>query len=90
MHEQLPLTDFDRLAGEIERLRRTGNRIVVVDNGDPIAEVTPIPAPLRLCDLPEFFRSLPRLAPGDADEFADDLVEIQASAARPLPPPTWD
>lgn len=58
--------------------------------GRPVAELSPVPAGMRLGDLPSLLASLPKLAPGDAEVLARDLDAARCELdLNPLRDP-WD
>lgn len=53
-----------------------GDRVIVLHEGRPVAELTPVAVSPRMADLPEILRHLPSLSNGDAEAFARD-IDIQ-------------
>lgn len=51
-----------------------GERFVLMRGRHAVAELRPVPAGMRLGDLPGLLASLPRLGPEDAAAFEDDLA----------------
>jgi antitoxin (DNA-binding transcriptional repressor) of toxin-antitoxin stability system len=58
----------------IDRVAFHGERFVLMRGRRPVAELRPVPAGMRLGELPELLASLPRLAPEEAGALADDLA----------------
>ena len=58
-------------------------------DGEPVAEVRPVPPTLRLGDLPELLRSLPPLTDEERAAFADDLDRARAELASKPPHDPW-
>jgi len=78
--------DFLRV---LERVERKGESAVIVRDGKRVATLSPLPAPALTCaELADRWPNLERLAPDEADAFADDLEH----ARHRLPPvrPAWD
>jgi antitoxin (DNA-binding transcriptional repressor) of toxin-antitoxin stability system len=78
--------DFLRV---LDRVERQGEPAVIVRDGKRVATLSPVPAPALTCaELAERWPHLERLAPAEANAFADDIEQARAS----LPPvrPAWD
>jgi len=78
--------DFLRV---LERVERKGEPTVIVRDGKRVATLSPLPAPALTCaELADRWPNLERLAPDEANAFADDIEQARAS----LPPikPAWD
>lgn len=56
----------------IDRVR-SGERFVLMDNKEPVAELRPVETSGRLGELPDLLASLPRLLPEDLAAFESDL-----------------
>jgi antitoxin (DNA-binding transcriptional repressor) of toxin-antitoxin stability system len=54
-----------------------------------VAELRPVPAGIRLGDLPELLASLPRLTPEEATAFAEDLRAARARLDAEGMPDRW-
>jgi hypothetical protein len=66
----------------VNRVAFRGERFVLMRGRRAVAELRPVPAGMRLGDLPKLLASLPRLGPDDAAKFESDL----ASAREQIPP----
>lgn len=74
----------------VNRVAYRGERFVLTRGGKEVAELVPtVPAGSRLADLPQAFRSLPRLDTSDADAFADDLDRIRGEMNQETPRDAW-
>lgn len=90
MKTETSVTDVSRnFADYINRVAYRGERFVLVRNGKPVAELSPVPAGTRLRDLPGLLDSLPRLDPDEADAFADDLSDARAELNAAPPEDRW-
>jgi antitoxin (DNA-binding transcriptional repressor) of toxin-antitoxin stability system len=86
--ERIPLADLAaRLPEVLRRVREHGERFVIADNGEAVAELRPAEGPgaVTWTEFVGLLRSLPR----PDDRFADDLEAIQASQEPVRPPPQW-
>lgn len=87
-HEITTQDALDRFAELLHRVVHDGDAFVLFQDGQPIAELSPVGRSLRIGDLPAVLESLPRLAPEDLDAFASDLEAIRATnQPEPVPPP---
>jgi antitoxin (DNA-binding transcriptional repressor) of toxin-antitoxin stability system len=78
--------DFLRL---LERVERKGESAVIVRDGKRVATLSPVPAVALTCaELADRWPNLERLAPDEANAFADDIE--QACASLPPVRPAWD
>lgn len=58
----------------VNRVAFRGERFVLMRGRRAVAELRPVPAGMRLGDLPEMLASLPRLGADDAAAFEDELA----------------
>jgi antitoxin (DNA-binding transcriptional repressor) of toxin-antitoxin stability system len=58
----------------VNRVAFRGERFVLMRGRRAVAELRPVPAGMRLGDLPQLLASLPRLGAEDAAAFEDDLA----------------
>jgi len=56
---------------------RSGERFVLMEEREPVAELRPVTATYRLGELPDILASLPRLSPEDLAAFESDLAEAR-------------
>lgn len=85
----LNVTEVARNLSEIlGRVRFKGERFVVLRGGKPVAELRPTAAApaARAADLPAILADLPRLDPGDAEQFARDLEAVRTASRRSAEP----
>lgn len=68
-------------ADYINRVAFRGERFILMRGGRPVAELRPVPAGLRLGDLPALLASLPRLGPEEAAAFDADLAAARDEMA---------
>jgi antitoxin (DNA-binding transcriptional repressor) of toxin-antitoxin stability system len=61
-------------ADYVNRVAFRGERFVLMRGRRAVAELRPVPASMRLRDLPRLLASLPHLGPEDAAAFEDDLA----------------
>jgi len=88
MPEPLTATEVARhFADVLNRVAFRRESFVVVRNQRPVAELRPVPAGVRVGDLPALLASLPRL--DDADAFAADLDSARAHLAVQEPIDPW-
>ena len=59
-----------------DRVRRR-ERFILTQDGEPIAELRPVPPTLRLGDLPELLERLPPLTDEERTAFAEDLGQAR-------------
>jgi antitoxin (DNA-binding transcriptional repressor) of toxin-antitoxin stability system len=72
--------DFLRV---LDRVERNGESAVILRGGKRVATLSPVPAPALTCaELAERWPNLERLAPDEANSFANDIDQARAS----LPP----
>jgi antitoxin (DNA-binding transcriptional repressor) of toxin-antitoxin stability system len=73
----------------LDRVERKGESAVLVREGKPVATLSPVPSLALTCaELAERWPRLEKLAPDEANAFADDLE--QARAILPPPRAAWD
>jgi antitoxin (DNA-binding transcriptional repressor) of toxin-antitoxin stability system len=74
----------------LERVRLRGERFVIVEDDQPVAELVPATGGevLRGRDLPQVLASLPHLDVEDAERFAAELAAAR-KASGPAPMPPW-
>ena len=83
MPTTLSVSEFARNAAAFAgRILRRRERFILSHDGEPVAEVRPVPPTLRLGDLPELLNNLPPLTDEERAAFADDLDR----ARQPLNP----
>jgi antitoxin (DNA-binding transcriptional repressor) of toxin-antitoxin stability system len=61
----------------IDRVACGRERFVLYKDDQPIAELRPLPAGVRLGDLPSIIASLPRLSEQEAEEFRKDIEKAR-------------
>lgn len=61
------------IADYLSRVVHGGERLIVVKDEQPVAELSPAAPALRLADLPDVFALLPHLSPDELAGFAEDL-----------------
>jgi antitoxin (DNA-binding transcriptional repressor) of toxin-antitoxin stability system len=77
-------------ADYINRVAFRGERFVLMRGRRAVAELRPVPAGMRLGDLPELIASLPHLSPEEATDLASDLSTARGEmAAQPVKDP-WE
>ena len=82
MKSTASVTEVSRnFADFINRVLYRGEEFVLVRGRKPVAELRPVPHGRKLGELPELMKSLPRLAPGDADAFDRDLAAMRREVA---------
>ncbi len=80
---QIPVDEAaSRLTELVDRVAHQGDRVILLRDEKPIAELTPVPPRVKLKDLPEVLASLPHLTREEADAFAKDLETIRHEMAR--------
>ena len=93
MPTYLTVAEMVRNFSEIlERVRFRGERFVLTQEGNPMAELGPVTpaAPVRLAELPALLAELPHLGSAEAERFAHDLETLrQAGGATPTIDP-WE
>jgi antitoxin (DNA-binding transcriptional repressor) of toxin-antitoxin stability system len=74
----------------IDRVVRHGERFVLVQGEEPVAELRPVVERRSVRDLPGLLASLPHLTPEDLESFESDLEEARRDLGRlPIPNP-WE
>jgi antitoxin (DNA-binding transcriptional repressor) of toxin-antitoxin stability system len=73
----------------IERVR-SGERFVLMEDREPVAELRPVTASRRLRELPEILASLPRLSPEDLAAFESDIAEARSDLQRVPVQDPWE
>ncbi len=68
----------------VNRVAFRGERFVLMRGRRAVAELRPVPAGMRLGELPQLLASLPRLGAEDAVAFEDDLA-VAREQIRDLP-----
>ena len=67
----------------IDRVAHHGERFVLMQGQEPVAELRPVTVERRLLrELPDLLASLPRLSPEDLDSFESDLAEARDELGR--------
>ena len=61
----------------INRVAFRRERFVLVRGKRPVAELRPVHAGIRACDLPAIFAALPHLTPEEAEAFGTDVEEAR-------------
>jgi hypothetical protein len=74
----------------INRVSFRGERFVLMRGKKAVAELRPVPAGMRLEELPALLASLPRLSLEDARSFATELDEARAVLSREPPRDVWE
>ena len=91
MDNTVTVTEFsENLADYIDRVADRGESFVLMRDGKAIAEIRPVAARMRLGDLPELFRTLPRLSKQEANEFARDTEEARDRLGEKELRDPWD
>ena len=89
MPETLTATEVARgFADVLNRVAYRRESFVIVRGQRPVAELRPVPAGVRLADLPALLTSLPNLD-DDADSFAADLEAARAELATQEATDPW-
>lgn len=73
----------------IDRVR-SGERFVLMEDREPVAELRPVSVSRRLGELPEILASLPRLSPEDLASFESDLADARSDLERPPIRDPWE
>lgn len=83
---EITVTELARgLSEVINRTTYRGEEFLVIRGGKPVARISPVPAGLRMKDLPTILdRGLPPLDAGDLDDFAADLGKIRREMNEPV------
>lgn len=77
------VTDLARHFSEyVNRVAYRHESFTLVRGNKPLAELRPLPAGVRVTELPDLLTSLPRLSKEEAERFAEDLADAQAELAR--------
>lgn len=83
MSHRLSVTEAARHFAEyVNRVVYRGESFILVRGKKPVAELRPLPMGNRLAEFPEMLASLPRLAPDEAREFAEDLEMARTELGR--------
>lgn len=77
-------------ADYVNRVAYRRESFILVRGNRPVAELRPLPSGVRLSELPALLASLPRLSPGDAGQFADDLTAMRAEMAAAEVGDAWE
>jgi len=76
-----------RFADVVNRAFYRHETTVLLKNGQPVAYVAPMaPTGISAQELAHRWPLLPRLAPGDATSFADDVAAARAELSAPADP----
>jgi antitoxin (DNA-binding transcriptional repressor) of toxin-antitoxin stability system len=90
MIQRASVTDLVRnFSDYINRVVYRGERFLLVRGGVAVAELSPVPAGLRLGELPALLESLPRLGPDDVEALAADLERARAELDARPPADPW-
>ncbi len=82
MRTRTSVIDFLRnLPDYINRVAYRNEWFVLLREGKPVAEVSPVAPARQLGDLPSLLASLPRLSPEEAKAFAHDLDHARSELA---------
>lgn len=73
----------------VNRVAYRGERFILLKGRKPVAELRPIPSGRLLGELEAVLRSLPALAPAEADSFAADIEEARARLPQDEPRDPW-
>jgi hypothetical protein len=85
MSESISIDDFPPHVRErLKQAVRDAATITLTDQDRPVAEFRPLAMSLKVKQLADVLRSLPRLAPDDADVFSRDVAAARR-AIGPLP-----
>lgn len=78
MGTKVTVTDMARRFSEfVSRVAFRGERFVLWRGNRPVAELRPVAAGVRLCDLPAVFASLPSLGADEAASLEADIHEAR-------------
>lgn len=91
MARNISVTDAARNFAEyLNRVAYRGESFVLMRGRKPVAQLSPVPTGVKVRDLPDFFASLPRLTPEEAESFAADIERARSElAAIPVRDP-WE
>ncbi len=67
----------ENLAFYVDDISRTGESVVLIRGGKPVAEIRPTRKTARLSELRAILESGPRLTPEEAEDFARDVQEAR-------------
>jgi hypothetical protein len=85
MSESISIDDFPpHIRARLEQAVRDAATITLTDQDRAVAEIRPLATSLKVKQLADVLRSLPRLAPDDAEIFGRDVEEARR-AIGPLP-----
>jgi antitoxin (DNA-binding transcriptional repressor) of toxin-antitoxin stability system len=85
------VTELGRnLSDYLNRVVYRGERFVLTRGNKAIAELRALPRGRTLGDLPDLWRSLPRLGPEDATQLERDLDEARTKLAELPRREPWD
>jgi len=74
MPRMVPVEEAARdLTAYVDQVMDSGDSIVLTRDGQPVAELRPVPRDVTLGELRAFFDSLPRLDAEEAKAFAADI-----------------
>ena len=91
MTYEIPLDEAaGRLAELVDRVNDRGDKVVLLRDEKPIAELMPASLRVKLKDLPAVLASLPHLSREEADAFAADLEEIRWEVGREPERDPWE
>ncbi len=89
LKKNITVTDASRnFADYINRVVYKGERFVLIRGSKPVAEISPVISGKCLKELPEIFKSLPKLS--DSDNFNKDLTEIRKQLNKGRLKNPWD
>ncbi len=74
----------------VNRVAYRGERFILLRGRKPVAELRPIPAGRLLGELDAMLRSLPRLTPDEAEDFATDIDAARAELPKQGSGDTWE
>jgi antitoxin (DNA-binding transcriptional repressor) of toxin-antitoxin stability system len=77
-------------ADYVNRVACRGERFVIMRGRRPVAELRPLPAAMRLGELPALLETLPRLGAEDAAAFEDDLTIAREQLGRRPERDAWE
>ncbi len=82
----LSVTEMVRGFSEyVNRVVYRQERFILLKGRKPVAELRPVASGVRLSELEEALRGLPRLSPEEADAFAADLDAAREELPRQRP-----
>ncbi|HEY3876071.1 MAG TPA: type II toxin-antitoxin system prevent-host-death family antitoxin [Candidatus Kapabacteria bacterium] len=90
MENTLTPSDLSLHLGEyLRRVSREHERFVVVENGERIAEISPVHEGPKLKDLKRILDELPHLSKDEAEDFARDVEEARRIMNVPTVRDPW-